>query len=120
MRHFARPAVRVALLGAVSLALMGMGGFGGGRESGEPPRDFSATFTDVDGKRMDVQRVTVGGDTSLDGELGPGRLRVPFDNVAHTSFQPSTTDRDRMLADVRLREGEPVMLSVRASITSYG
>jgi hypothetical protein len=120
MRHFARPAVRVALLGVASLALLGMGSFGGGRETGEPARDFSATFTDVDGKSMAVQRVTASGDTSLEGELGRGRLRVPFDNVAHIGFQPSPTDRERMLADVRLREGEPVSLSVRASTTFYG
>ena len=100
--------------------LLGMGSFGGGREEGQPARDFSATFTDVDGTRMTVTRVTSGGDASLEGDLGRGRLRIPFDNIARIAFQPAENDRDRVRADVTLREGEPVALTVRSSTTFYG
>jgi hypothetical protein len=99
---------------------MGMGGFGGGRNEGLPARDFRATFTDVDGTRMEVTRVTSAGDTSLEGELGRGRLRVPFENIARIAFQPAEGDRDRVRAQVQLREGEPVTLTLRSSTTFYG
>jgi hypothetical protein len=55
-----RPAVRAIVVTVLSLGLMGMGGFGGGRETGLPAKDFRATFTDRDGARMDVNRVTSG------------------------------------------------------------
>jgi hypothetical protein len=98
---------------------MGMGGFGGGRDQGLPARDFKAVLTDVDGHRMEVTRVTAGGDVSLEGELGRGRLRVPFDNIARITFK-AADERDRVRADVELREGEPVALTVRSSTTFYG
>jgi hypothetical protein len=108
------------LVAAVGLGCLGMGGFGGGRESGLPARDFHAVFTDVDGTRIEVDRVTTGGDTSLEGELGRGRLRVPFDNIAAIRFQPAGPERDRLRAEIRLRQGEPVTLLVRGSTTFYG
>ena len=114
-----RLAARVVLVGLLGLSTLGMGSFGGGREAGMPARDFRATFTDLDGNRMTVSRVMVGGDTTFEGELGRGRLRIPFDNIARITFQPSE-QRDRVRAEVQLREGEPVTLSVRSSTTFYG
>src|SRR2546429_2028478 len=105
---------------AASPGLVGMGGFGGGREEGLPARDFSATFTDVDGTRMTVTRVTSGADASLEGDLGRGRLRVPFDNIARVTFQPAEHDRERARAEGTLREGDPVALTLRSSTTFYG
>jgi len=119
MRDLARSVALAAVL-AASPALLGMGGFGGGRESEAPARDYRATFTDIDGTRIDAGRVTAGGDTTLDGDLGRGRLRVPFDNIARISFRPSGTERDRVLAEVQLREGEPLTLTLRSSTTFYG
>jgi hypothetical protein len=115
-----RPAVRAIVVTVLSLGLMGMGGFGGGRETGLPAKDFRATFTDRDGARMDVNRVTAGGDATLEGDLGRGRLRVPFDNIASVRFEPVASERDRMRAEVTLREGEPVTLTVRSAMTFYG
>jgi hypothetical protein len=125
MRHSGRCATRLALAGLATLGLSGlalaMGGLGGGgKDSGMPARDFRAVFTDLDGTRMEVSRVTAGGDATLEGELGRGRLRVAFDNIASIRFQPSETERDRMRAEVRLREGEPVTIGVRSSTTFYG
>ncbi len=120
MRDHARAAARPIVLAAVTLGLMGMGGLGGGRDSGAPARDFHAVFTDVDGTRMEVNRVTAGGDVSLEGDLGRGHLRIAFDNIASLRFQASGTDRDRMRADVRLREGQPITVLVRSSTTFYG
>jgi hypothetical protein len=116
----ARPVVSLVAVTVLSLALLGMGGFGGARESGTPARSFQATLTDVDGARMDVSRLTAGGDTTFEGDLGRGRLRIPFDNIAAIRLQPSGTDRDRLRAEVTLREGEAVTLVVRGSTTFYG
>jgi len=113
-----RPAAHVLLV-LLALPLLGMGSFGGGRESGLPARDFRATFTDQDGSRITATRVTAGGDTSLEGELGRGRLRIPFDNITRITLQP-IEERDRVRAQVQLREGEPVALTVRSSTTFYG
>ena len=109
-----------AVIGLLSVGLMGMGGFGGNREADAPARDYRATFVDVDGTRIEAGRVTTGSDTTLEGDLGRGRLRVPFDNIARVTFKPSGGDRDRLLADVQLREGEPLTLTVRSSTTFYG
>jgi len=118
MRHTGRQ-LSLALL-VLALGLMGMGGFGGGRETGLPQREFRATFTDVDGTRVEATRVTAGGDTNLEGEIGRGRLRVPFDNIERIRFEPAGEDRDRIKAVVVLREGEPVTLLLRSSTTFYG
>ncbi len=120
MRHSPYVAACRLALVAMTPALLGMGGFGGGREEGLPARDFIATFTDVDGAKMTVTRVTSGGGTSLEGELGRGRLRIPFDNIARITFQPAENDRERVQAVVTLREGEPVTLTLRSSTTFYG
>ena len=93
--------------------------FVGSREEA-PARDYRATFTDVDGARIEVGRVTTGTDTTLEGDLGRGRLRVPFDNIEQITFKPSGTERDRIVADVKLREGEPVTVTLRSSTTFYG
>ena len=119
LRDSAHLVARALVLGALGVGLMGMGGFGGGRDQGLPARDYKAVMTDVDGNRMEVTRVTAGGDVSLEGELGRGRLRVPFDNIARITFK-AADERDRVRADVQLREGEPVALTVRSSTTFYG
>jgi hypothetical protein len=119
MRELGRPVVRATFLAVLALALTGMGGLGGTREEA-PARDFRATFTDVDGAHIDVGRVTTGTDTTLEGDLGRGRLRIPFDSIERITFKPSGTERDRILADVKLREGEPVTITLRSSTTFYG
>jgi len=106
----------IALLG---LATLGMGGFGGGRDAGQPLRDVRGTFVDVDGTRVAVSHVTVGGDVVLEGDLGRGRLRVPLDQVSRIALTPAD-ERDRVRADLTLRAGEPVTLLLRSSTTFYG
>jgi hypothetical protein len=121
MREFRRRVARVAAAGLLGLGILGMGALGGGgRDAGLPAKEFKATLTDVDGTRVDVTRATVGGDTSLEGDLGRGRLRVPFDGIAHIRLEATKEDRDRVKAEITLREGAPVTLTVRSSTTFYG
>jgi hypothetical protein len=119
MREWGRTAVRTLLVAMLGMGVLGMGSFGGGRDAGLPARDFRATFTDLDGTRMSVTRVTAGGDTSLEGELGRGRMHIPFENITRVTFQP-TDQRDQVRAEVVLREGQPVTLTMRSSTTFYG
>jgi hypothetical protein len=111
---------RVLALAVLSVGLLGMGGLGGSRDSGLPARDFRAVLTDVDGTRMEVDRLTAGGDTSVEGDLGRGQLRVPFDNISSVSFERLEGERERVRAKIALREREPVVLTVRGSTTFYG
>lgn len=111
---------RMLAVTLLSVGLLGMGGMGGTRDSGVPARDFRATLVDVDGTRMTVERLTAGGDTSVEGELGRGRLRIPFDNVKEIRFERVAGDRDRVRAEVVLREGDPVTVTTRGSTTFYG
>ncbi len=110
----------VTALGALALPLLGMGGFGGGRDLGTPARDYRGTLVDADGTRVEVTRLSIGGDPSLEGEIGRGRLRVPLDNIARVTFAPAGADRERMTADIQLRAGDPVKLTVRSTTTFYG
>lgn len=111
---------RMLAVTLLSVGLLGMGSMGGTRDSGLPARDFRATLVDVDGTRMTVERFTAGGDTSVEGELGRGRLRIPFDNVKEIRFERVGGDRDRVRAEVVLREGDPVTVTTRGSTTFYG
>jgi hypothetical protein len=120
MRDVGRRAARWLGFGLLGLGLLGMGALGGGGDTGRPVRDFRATLTDADGTHVQVSRITVGGDTSLEGDLGRGRLRVPFDNIARIRLEPAGQDRDRVRAEVTLREGEPISLGLRSSTTFYG
>lgn len=107
----------VAML--LALGTLGMGSLGGGRDAGAPLRDYRVTFTDVDGTQVAADHVSLGGDATLEGDMGRGRLRIPFDNIARIDLVPGG-ERDRLRADVTLREGSPVTLSVRSSATFYG
>jgi hypothetical protein len=110
---------RSAALALLGVALCGMGGLGGGRDTAGPMRDVRATFVDVDGNRVAVDHVTVGGDVVLEGDLGRGRLRVPLDQVTRIQLAPADA-KDRVRADLTMRAGEPVSLVLRSSTTFYG
>jgi hypothetical protein len=111
--------VRPLTVALLCAGLLGMGAMGG-NEPGAPARDFRATFTDVDGVRVSADHVNCGGGTTLEGDLGRGRLRVPFENIARIDIVRDSTDRDTLRAQVELREGSAIALTVRSSTTFYG
>jgi hypothetical protein len=102
---------------ALAAALLGMG-TSGGRDVMRPPLDFHATLTDRDGTKVDVARLNIGGDVQLEGDMGRGNLRVPFDTIASIDLNPDSQDYSR--ATVRLKTGEAVTLRVRNSLMIYG
>jgi len=115
-----RRITRGIAVAALATTLLGMGSMGGGREPGAPVRDFHATFVDVDGTSVSADHVSCGGGTTLEGDLGRGRLRIPFENIARIDLGREGSDRDTLRAIVTLREGAPVTLTVRSSTTFYG
>ncbi|HXJ34640.1 MAG TPA: hypothetical protein VMS22_11470 [Candidatus Eisenbacteria bacterium] len=104
----------------ILLGILGMGALGGGRDAAAPQEDVRARLVDVDGAQVEVTHLSVGGDTTLEGELGRGRLRVPFSRIERIELASESKDRDRMRATVTLREGAPVTLVLRSSTTFYG
>ena len=74
---------RVLAVAVLSLGLLGMGGLGGNRDSGLPARDFRAVLTDVDGTRMEVDRLTAGGGEQLVGQRR-AQLLVALERAGET------------------------------------
>jgi hypothetical protein len=104
------------LIGAAPL-LLGMG-TSGGRDVIHPVMDFHATLTDKDGVKVEVNRLNIGGDVQLEGDMGRGTLRIAFDNIKGIELSPDSHDYSR--AAVQLKNGESVTLRVRNSLMFYG
>lgn len=101
----------------VTPLLLGMGTTGG-RDVTHPAMDFRAVLTDKDGLKVDVNRLTIGGDVLLEGDMGRGNLRIAFDNIKSIDFASDSHDYSR--ATVHLKSGESVTLRVRNSLMVYG
>ena len=109
-----------ALASLLATNVLAMGALGGAGNGGLPLRDIRATITDVDGTRIEVNHLTVGGEGSLEGDLGRGRLKVALDQITRVTIASAGADRDRLNAVVSLRDGAPLTLVLRSSTTFYG
>ncbi|MFQ5664969.1 MAG: hypothetical protein ACE5I7_00905 [Candidatus Binatia bacterium] len=109
--------VVLPLLVAITPLLLGLGTTGG-RDVIHPTMDFRATLVDRDGTKVEVSRLNIGGDVQLEGDMGRGSLRIPFDNIR--SVELSTDSHDYSRATVHLKTGETVALRVRNSLLIYG
>lgn len=107
----------LALLAGAMLVLLGLGSTGG-RDVINPPIDFHATLVDKDGMSVEVHRLNIGGDVQLEGDLGRGSLRIPFDNIKSVELAADSHDYSR--ATVSLKNGETVTLRLRNSLMIYG
>jgi hypothetical protein len=103
------------LLGAP--LLLGLG-TSGGRSVINPAVDFRALLTDRDGVTVEVRQLNIGGEIQLEGDMGRGSLRIPFDNIQSIAFSPGGGDATR--AEVQLKNHESVTLRVRNSLVIYG
>ena len=110
---------RATLWSALGSGLLGMGALSGGA-GGLPLRDIRATLTDVDGTRIEVNHLTVGGEASIEGDLGRGRLKLSLEQITRLTIEAAGSDRDRLHAVLSLRDAEPVTLILRSSTTFYG
>jgi hypothetical protein len=108
-------AVGIALL---ALPLLGMGALGGGGGSTALERNYSGTFVDRDGTRVEAKWINAGGDLALSGELGRGDLRISFDNIQSIEF--SGDSAKGLVAKVSLRKGDKVEVKVRGSLAFSG
>jgi hypothetical protein len=113
---------KLSLLGLGSLLvamplLLGLGSTGG-RDVIHPAVDFHATLVDTDGTTVEVNRLNIGGDVQLEGDMGRGTLRIAFDNIKRVEFGASSHDVSQ--ATVQLKTGESVTLRVRNSLMIYG
>ncbi len=110
------PIALLFLLGAAPL-LLGLG-TSGGRDVIQPATDFQGTLTDRDGTRVEVSRINIGGDVQLEGDMGRGSLRVPFDNIRSVDLRADS--HDYSLATIHLKSGDAITLRVRNSLMIYG
>jgi len=116
-RWIARAGIVAVLFVAVPAPSFGMG-MTGGRDVINPAVDFKATFTDKDGTKVDCDRVNVGGDVQLEGDMGRGTLRIAFENIRRVEF--TGDGHDYRTATVQLKNGKSVTLKVRSSLAFYG
>lgn len=107
----------IAVLAAALPLLLGMGATGG-KTVIQPSVDFHATATDKDGTKVELDRVNIGGEIQLEGDLGRGNLRIAFDHIKSIDF--SGESRDRLQATVHLKQGDDVTLKIRSSLTFHG
>ena len=97
--------------------LLGLGSTGG-RDVIHPAVDFHATLVDKDGTTVEVNRLNVGGDVQLEGDMGRGTLRIAFDNIKRVEIGADSHDYSK--ATVQLKNGDSVSLRVRNSLMIYG
>jgi hypothetical protein len=93
-------------------------GMTGGRDVINPAIDFKATLTDKDGVKVGCDRLNIGGDVQLEGDMGRGSLRIAFENIRRIDFGGDS--RDYRTATVQLKNGRSVSLKIRNSLTFYG
>ena len=107
----------VGLLVVAMPLLLGLGSTGG-RDVIHPAVDFRATLVDRDGTAVEVNRLNIGGDVQLEGDMGRGSLRIAFDNIKRITLDANSHDYSN--ATVLLKNGDAVTLRVRNSLMIYG
>ncbi|HVO27654.1 MAG TPA: hypothetical protein VMW56_28935 [Candidatus Margulisiibacteriota bacterium] len=105
------------LLATTTPFLLALGSTGG-RDVIHPAVDFQATLVDKDGVSVDVNRLNIGGDVQLEGDMGRGNLRIQFDNIASVEFTSESHEYSQ--TTVHLKNGEAVNMRVRNSLMIYG
>ena len=115
--HRIATAVCLLLLAASVPFLLALGSTGG-RDVIHPAVDFRATLVDKDGVSIEVNRLNIGGDVQLEGDMGRGNLRIQFDNIASVEFTSESHDYSQ--TTVHLKNGESVNIRVRNSLMIYG
>jgi hypothetical protein len=102
---------------AAAPLLLGLGSTGG-RDVIHPAVDFHAALVDRDGTAVEVNRLNIGGDVQLEGDMGRGSLRIAFDNIKRIELNANS--HDYSTATVLLKNGESVTVRVRNSLMVYG
>jgi hypothetical protein len=114
------PKLSRLVLGSLVVAaplLLGLGSTGG-RDVIHPAVDFHATLVDRDGTSVEVNRLNIGGDVQLEGDMGRGSLRIAFDNIKRIELDANSHDYSK--ATVLLKNGDSVVVRVRNSLMIYG
>jgi hypothetical protein len=110
------------LLVAASVALLclGMGGLGGqpGGSVPETEINIQAQVKDRVGTVTDLNQFSMDGKTYLEAWHGKGKLSIPFQQVGTITF--GEIRGDAVMAEVRLKSGEAISLSIRSRAQFYG
>jgi hypothetical protein len=113
----------VALLALCPLLLaMGLNDGSGPTRIPEPQADYQVLLVDQQGTRVELGQFAIDGQSFVLGSLGQGQVAVPFEKVQLLELAQR---EGRLQAKVILKQGEPVRMTVSASLkatgkTSYG
>jgi len=105
---------------SVALICMGMGGLGGQPEGSVPKTDIDihAQVKDRVGTTTDLNQFSMDGKTYLEAWHGKGKLSIPLQQVGTITF--GEIKGDAVMAEVRLKSGEAMSLSIRSRVQFYG
>jgi hypothetical protein len=107
------------LLVILCFFLVGMGGLGGTGSINvpEPGTNYSATIIDLSDFATRVEKFSFEGKTFLAGKMGDADITIGFDRITSIAF---VLHEDRLTAEVRLRDGETIPLSMNKKVACYG
>jgi hypothetical protein len=84
-----------------------------------PARDYRATVVDNADVSVEVTQVTYNGEVYLYGQLGEGKVTVPFDTIRQVLVEPAN-EVGKKVAFVTLNDGTSVRILVEDDVPAYG
>ena len=101
------------------LLVSGMGGSRGTPKKNIPlpDQDFSATFIDKKNKAIQCTQVTMDGEVFFFGNIGGGKVTVPFENIKEGIFKEMD---ERVFVAIELKSGKTVEIEVDEDEEFYG
>jgi hypothetical protein len=84
-----------------------------------PSREYLGAVVDRAGNRVELSRITWGGEVFVFGEHAGGQMAIPFDKLTEVRVERGA-DEDHAVASVTTRDGAQVKLTVDADTLVYG
>jgi hypothetical protein len=99
--------------------LLGMGSQGGTPDDKipVPEKKFTATFVDQMDVTTQCTDVSIGGGTSLQGNIGEGTYTVSFENIREVVFRQHA---ERLYGQVKMPDGNSIELVIGKDKKAYG
>lgn len=99
--------------------LLGMGSRGGPADDKipVPEKKFTATFIDQMDVTTQCTDVSIGGSTSLQGNIGEGIYTVSFENIREVVFRQHA---ERLYGQVKMPDGNSIELVIGKDKKAYG
>ena len=122
LHRVARPALRLLLLVASSVFLLGMGA---GDENAAvglplPEKNFAVSMTDRSGLQTQSSKLTWEGKVLFRGKYGEATVNVPFAKIQRAEFRPTSAgDAPYSVATITLHSGQQIELALENETSVY-